>query len=69
MFMPPARIAIGHRCTTIDSKLLTKKGTQSLAEAFKDVSAKFLVISISSDWLYPSFNRLRIEIVTYNVAP
>ncbi len=30
---------------------LTKKG--SLAEGFKDVKAKFLVISVNSDWLYP----------------
>ncbi|MGB9937698.1 MAG: homoserine O-acetyltransferase MetX [Methanobacterium sp.] len=30
---------------------LTKNG--SLAEGFKDVTAKFLVISIDSDWLYP----------------
>ncbi|WP_414469634.1 homoserine O-acetyltransferase MetX [Methanobacterium sp. ACI-7] len=30
---------------------LTKNG--SLAEGFKDVKAKFLVISIDSDWLYP----------------
>jgi homoserine O-acetyltransferase len=39
----------------IDYFDLTKKGTQSLAEAFKEVSAKFLVISISSDWLYPPY--------------
>ena len=26
-----------------------------MAEAFKEVKAKFLVISISSDWLYPSY--------------
>ena len=30
---------------------LTKNG--SLAEGFKDVNAKFLVISVDSDWLYP----------------
>ena len=30
---------------------LTKNG--SLAEGFKDVKAKFLVISVNSDWLYP----------------
>jgi homoserine O-acetyltransferase len=30
---------------------LTKNG--SLAEGFKDVKAKFLVISVDSDWLYP----------------
>jgi len=39
----------------IDYFDLTRKGTQSLAEAFKDVKAKFLVISISSDWLYPPY--------------
>ncbi len=39
----------------IDYFDLTKKGTQVLAEAFKDVSAKFLVVSISSDWLYPPY--------------
>ena len=38
----------------IDYFDLTKKGSLSLAEAFKGVKAKFLVISISSDWLYPS---------------
>ncbi|MGZ7048315.1 MAG: homoserine O-acetyltransferase MetX, partial [Methanobacterium sp.] len=30
---------------------LTKNG--SLSEGFKDVTAKFLVISVNSDWLYP----------------
>lgn len=39
----------------IDYFDLTKKGTESLAEAFKGISAKFLVISISSDWLYPPY--------------
>ena len=39
----------------IDYFDLTGKGSESLAEAFKDVSAKFLVISISSDWLYPPY--------------
>lgn len=39
----------------IDYFDLTRKGTQSLAEAFKGVKAKFLVISISSDWLYPPY--------------
>jgi homoserine O-acetyltransferase len=39
----------------IDYFDLSKKGTQSLAEAFKDVKAKFLVMSISSDWLYPPY--------------
>ena len=39
----------------IDYFDLTKKGDLSLAEAFKGVRAKFLVISISSDWLYPPY--------------
>jgi homoserine O-acetyltransferase/O-succinyltransferase len=39
---------------------LTKKGDLSLAEAFKDVKAKVLVISISSDWLYPSYQSREI---------
>ncbi|OPY46847.1 MAG: Inosine-5'-monophosphate dehydrogenase [Methanosaeta sp. PtaU1.Bin028] len=39
----------------IDYFDLTRKGTLSLAEAFRGVSARFLVISISSDWLYPSY--------------
>jgi homoserine O-acetyltransferase len=39
----------------IDYFDLTKKVTQSLAEAFKECSAKFLVMSISSDWLYPPY--------------
>ena len=39
----------------IDYFDLTKKGSLSLAEAFKSVKAKFLVISISSDWLYPPY--------------
>ena len=39
----------------IDYFDLTKNGAQSLAEAFKGVRAKFLVISISSDWLYPPY--------------
>ena len=39
----------------IDYFDLTKNGALSLAEAFKDVKAKFLVISISSDWLYPPY--------------
>ncbi len=34
---------------------LTRKGTLSLAEAFKDAKAKFLVLSISSDWFYPPY--------------
>jgi homoserine O-acetyltransferase/O-succinyltransferase len=39
----------------IDYFDLTKKGSLSLAEAFKSVKGKFLVISISSDWLYPPY--------------
>lgn len=39
----------------IDYFDLTKKGSLSLAEAFKGVMAKFLVVSISSDWLYPPY--------------
>lgn len=39
----------------IDYFDLTKKGSLSMAEAFKGVLAKFLVISISSDWLYPPY--------------
>jgi homoserine O-acetyltransferase/O-succinyltransferase len=44
----------------IDYFDLTKKGTLSLAEAFKDAKAKFLVISISSDWLYPPYQSREI---------
>jgi len=44
----------------IDYFDLTKKGSISLAEAFKEVKAKFLVISISSDWLYPSYQSKEI---------
>jgi homoserine O-acetyltransferase len=39
----------------IDYFDLTKNGALSLAEAFKGARAKFLVISISSDWLYPPY--------------
>ncbi len=39
----------------IDYFDLTNKGALSLAEAFRNVKAKFLVISISSDWLYPPY--------------
>jgi homoserine O-acetyltransferase len=39
----------------IDYFDLTKNGALSLAEAFRDARAKFLVISISSDWLYPPY--------------
>ena len=39
----------------IDYFDLTKNGALSLAEAFNGARAKFLVISISSDWLYPPY--------------
>jgi homoserine O-acetyltransferase len=39
----------------IDYFDLTKNGALSLAEAFKGAKTKFLVISISSDWLYPPY--------------
>src|SRR5512137_2300369 len=39
----------------IDYFDLTKNGTLSLAEAFKGIRTKFLVVSISSDWLYPPY--------------
>ncbi|MFZ3094096.1 MAG: homoserine O-acetyltransferase [Methanothrix sp.] len=39
----------------IDYFDLTKSGTLSLVEAFNGSKAKFLVISISSDWLYPPY--------------
>lgn len=44
----------------IDYFDLTGKGEVSLAEAFRDVTAKFLVLSISSDWLYPSYQSKEI---------
>lgn len=44
----------------IDYFDLTGKGSLSLAEAFKEAKAKFLVISISSDWLYPSYQSREI---------
>ncbi len=44
---------------------LAKDGT--LAEAFRNVTAKFLVLSISSDWLYPSYQSKEIvEALTAN---
>jgi len=39
----------------IDYFDLTRKGELSLAQALKDVRAKILVTSISSDWLYPPY--------------
>ncbi len=44
----------------IDYFDLTKKGALSLAEAFKGTMTKFLVISISSDWLYPPYQSREI---------
>lgn len=44
----------------IDYFDLTVKG--SLADAFRDSKAKFLIVSVSSDWLYPPY--LSREIVT-----
>lgn len=44
----------------IDYFDLTEKGDLALAEAFKGVKAKFLVISISSDWLYPPYQSREI---------
>lgn len=39
---------------------LTEKGSISLQDAFKAIRAKFLVMSISSDWLYPSYQSREI---------
>ena len=51
----------------IDYFDLTRNGELSLAEAFRPVKAKFLVISISSDWLYPSYqSREIVEALTAN---
>lgn len=36
------------------------EGCASLAEAFRPVQARFLVISFTSDWLYPSYQSLEI---------
>lgn len=44
----------------IDYFDLTRKGAVSLAEAFRGAKSKFLVISISSDWLYPPYQCLEI---------
>jgi len=35
-------------------------GTGSLVEAFRNVRARFLVISFTSDWLYPSYQSIEI---------
>ncbi len=37
----------------IDDFDLTEGGKKTLAEAFKDVKARFLLVSFTSDWLYP----------------
>jgi homoserine O-acetyltransferase len=51
----------------IDYFDLTRKGSISLTEAFKGVKAKFLVMSISSDWLYPPYqSREIIEALSAN---
>lgn len=51
----------------IDHFDLTRKGSIPLSEAFKGVRAKFLVISISSDWLYPPYqSREIIEALSAN---
>lgn len=42
----------------IDSFDLTEGGSRSLADAFQSVTAKFLIVSFTSDWLYtPEQNR------------
>ncbi|KXB06075.1 homoserine O-acetyltransferase [candidate division MSBL1 archaeon SCGC-AAA382F02] len=44
----------------IDYFDLTNGGERSLREAFEDVKSKFLVIAISSDWLYPPYQSKEI---------
>ncbi|MHA1835468.1 MAG: homoserine O-acetyltransferase MetX, partial [Candidatus Odinarchaeia archaeon] len=44
----------------IDYFDLTNNGQRSLKEAFKNVKAKVLVIGISSDWLYPTYQQKEI---------
>ncbi|WEU40127.1 MAG: homoserine O-acetyltransferase [Candidatus Odinarchaeum yellowstonii] len=39
---------------------LTNNGKRSLAEAFKNVKSKVLVIGITSDWLYPTYQQKEI---------
>ncbi|MBS3787533.1 homoserine O-acetyltransferase [Candidatus Bipolaricaulota bacterium] len=39
---------------------LTNGGERSLMEAFSNVKSKFLVISITSDWLYPTYQSKQI---------
>lgn len=53
--------------TTSDYFDLTRNGELSLTEAFRPAKTKFLVISISSDWLYPSYQSHEIvEALTAN---
>jgi homoserine O-acetyltransferase len=35
-------------------------GTQSLADAFRNADTRFLVISFTSDWLYPSYQSVEV---------
>ncbi len=44
----------------IDYFDLTNSGDRTLEESFSNVKAKFLVIAISSDWLYPPYQSKRI---------
>lgn len=44
----------------IDYFDLTDGGEKSLREAFESVKAKFLVVAISSDWLYPPYQSKEI---------
>lgn len=39
---------------------LTNNGKRSLAEAFRNVKSKVLVIGVSSDWLYPTYQQKEI---------
>lgn len=45
---------------SIDYFDLTENGEISLADAFSEVRVKFLVIAISSDWLYPPYQSEKI---------
>lgn len=44
----------------IDYFDLTNNGERSLKETFADVESKFLVVAISSDWLYPPYQSKEI---------
>jgi len=35
-------------------------GNKSLSAAFENVTARFLVLSFTSDWLYPSYQSLEV---------